>query len=325
MDTTYLVKINSQLSCIHNTNVAWHAQHLQTYFYAQNQCKCRYLSIFVASSQRLRLFTLQTKKLKQGQLSYPHFGPKNTRLNSLSIPKNFFNLLCITLQFTTVLQLHTLLFLSYNFCIKTYKRVFWSFPAMEPIFRSRHLFLSLFQLVCAIYLFNFVQKSFVSASESACVSLSRFVPRGILVISHCSNFGQRGILKYLILVVGSFQSILSVLTVSLYVVFKLLLFTSFIFIFLQFSLNFCFNCILVQVFVVITFQPQFQFFRQTISFTPFFKQSKLFKIAKQSQFLHNCKTVQIFYTIADQSSRATRAVQSRWQVPIGSESTWQPI
>ena len=66
-------------------------------------------------------------------MSYPHFGPKNTRLNFLSISDTFTNLLCITLQFTTVLQLHTLLFLSFNFCIKSYKRVFWSFPTKEPI------------------------------------------------------------------------------------------------------------------------------------------------------------------------------------------------
>jgi len=64
------------------------------------------------------------------------------------------------------------------FCIKSYKRVFWSFPAMEPIFQSLHLSLSLFQLVCANYLFNSIQKPFVSASESACVSLSRFSPQG---------------------------------------------------------------------------------------------------------------------------------------------------
>jgi len=45
-----------------------------------------------------------------------------------------FNLLCIALQFTTVLQLHMLLFLSFNFCVKSYKRAFWSFPTKEPIF-----------------------------------------------------------------------------------------------------------------------------------------------------------------------------------------------
>jgi len=53
-----LLNSTPSLSCIHNPNVAWHAWHLQMCFYAQNQCKCRYLSVFVLSSQRLRLLTL---------------------------------------------------------------------------------------------------------------------------------------------------------------------------------------------------------------------------------------------------------------------------
>ncbi len=35
--------------------------------------------------------------------------------------------------FSTVLQLRTLLLQSFNFYIKSYKRVFWSFPTKEPI------------------------------------------------------------------------------------------------------------------------------------------------------------------------------------------------
>ena len=48
--------------------------------------------------------------------------------------------------FPTVLQLHTLLFQSFNFCIKSYKRVFWSFPTKEPIFNPYNLSLSLVNL-----------------------------------------------------------------------------------------------------------------------------------------------------------------------------------
>ena len=66
------------------------------------------------SSQRLRLLTLKTKKLKQGQLLYPHFGPKNTRSNFLSV-SDYFKFTMSISQFSTVLQTHILLFPSLIF------------------------------------------------------------------------------------------------------------------------------------------------------------------------------------------------------------------
>jgi len=89
-------------------------------------------------------------------LSYPHFGPKNTRSNFLSV-SDYFKFTMSILQFSIVLQTHIVLSLSLNFlalqvlkkeflkplhiflhfvpifCIKSYKRVFWSFPTKEPI------------------------------------------------------------------------------------------------------------------------------------------------------------------------------------------------
>ena len=51
----------------------------------------------------------------------------------IQIPLLFPNTFKLTV-FPTVLQLRTLLFLSFNFCVKSYKRAFWSFPTKEPIF-----------------------------------------------------------------------------------------------------------------------------------------------------------------------------------------------
>jgi len=101
------------------------------------------------------------------------------------------NSMCFLLCFSCIRCCFSLL----NFCIKSYKRVFWSFPTKEPIFSPYNLFLSLFAwIICQILFKN--RLSF--ASESVWVNLSRFCPRGILVFSHQTNFGQRGILKYLI-------------------------------------------------------------------------------------------------------------------------------
>ncbi len=96
--------------------------------------------------------------------------------------------------FSTVHQLHTLLLLSFNFCMKSYKRVFWSFPTKEPIFSPCICFRVFFnlsvQIICQIL--------YKTTDVCVWVSLSRFGPRGILVFSHYLILGQRGILKYLI-------------------------------------------------------------------------------------------------------------------------------
>jgi len=91
-----------------------------------------------------------------------------------------------------------------NFCIKSYKRVFWSFPSMEPILVPT-ICPWIFSICLHESLIKFCTKIILvlhlSQSGSVWVVL---VPRGILVFSHQINFGQRGILKYLILVVCSF-------------------------------------------------------------------------------------------------------------------------
>ena len=75
------------------------------------------------------------------QLSYPHFGPKNTLSNSYYF-LILSNSLCFLLCFNCIHYRFSLL----NFCIKSYKRVFWSFPTKEPIFSPYNLSLSLFNL-----------------------------------------------------------------------------------------------------------------------------------------------------------------------------------
>jgi len=97
--------------------------------------------------------------------------------------------------FSTVLQLHTLLFQSFKFLHKiiqkgilviSYKGTHFSVPTICPWVFSICFHESLIK-IC-------------TKSPQFCiwVSLSRFCPRGILVFSHQINFGQRGILKYLI-------------------------------------------------------------------------------------------------------------------------------
>jgi len=106
-----------------------------------------------------------TNFLSSKSLSYPHFGPKNTRSNFLSV-FHYFKSTMSMLQFYTMLQTHIVLFLSLiflhlkpskvffflckslkgvsktmayfpafysKFCIKSYKGAFWSFPTKEPI------------------------------------------------------------------------------------------------------------------------------------------------------------------------------------------------
>ena len=135
-------------------------------------------TIHQASSllSRRRLFFVRSNHTSP-QLSYPHFGPKNTRSNFflfLVISNSlclFYNFYCATnAHFTVIISsLITFkaiqsVFLHYkpfekvsktiacfpafysNFCIKSYKRVFWSFPAVEPIFSPYNLSLSPFNL-----------------------------------------------------------------------------------------------------------------------------------------------------------------------------------
>ena len=92
----------------------------------------------------------------------------------IQIPLLFSNTFKFTM-FSAVLQLHTLLLLSFNFCIKSYKRVFWSFPTMEPIFQSLHLSLSLFvQIICSIL----YKTTCVCIWVSLCQFESFFLPPG---------------------------------------------------------------------------------------------------------------------------------------------------
>ena len=98
-------------------------------------------------------------------LSYPHFGPKNTLSNSY-----YFLILSKFTVFSTVLQLDTLLFQSFEFfCIKSYKRVFWSFPTKEPIFSPYSLSLSLFNLFAWIIRQILYKNHLSFASESVWV------------------------------------------------------------------------------------------------------------------------------------------------------------
>ena len=91
-----------------------------------------------------------------------------------------------------------------KFCIKSYKRVFWSFPTEEPILVPT-ICLWVFSTCLHRSSINFYLKivlvSHPRQSESVWVVL---VLRGIFVFSLQLIFGQRGILKYLILVVCSF-------------------------------------------------------------------------------------------------------------------------
>jgi len=78
--------------------------------------------------------------LRVTMLSYPHFGPKNTRSISFTIFQNFqihCIFYCASVAYITVSVFQV-------FCIKSYKRVFWSFPTKEPIFSPYNLSLSLF-------------------------------------------------------------------------------------------------------------------------------------------------------------------------------------
>jgi len=166
-------------------------------------------------------------------MPYPHFGPKNTRSNFLSV-SDYFKFTMYMLQFSTVLQTHIVLSLSLNFhayktiqnvcshyksfkkasktvayfpafcskfCIKSYKRVFWSFPTKEPILVPTicpWVFPTCLHESLIKFYLKIILVSHLSQSESFVVL------RGIFVFSHQTIFWQRGILKYLILVVFPF-------------------------------------------------------------------------------------------------------------------------
>ena len=83
-------------------------------------------------------------KSKRGDDDYCHTLILDLKILT-QIPLLFSNTFRFTV-FSTVLQLHTLLFQSFNFGIKSYKRVFWSFPTKEPIFSPYNLSLSLVNL-----------------------------------------------------------------------------------------------------------------------------------------------------------------------------------
>jgi len=128
-----------------------------------------------------------------------------------------------------------------NFCIKSYKRVFWSFPTKEPIFVPTILSLSLFNLsawIISRILYKNHLSLHLSQSEPVWVVL---VPRGILVFSHQINFGQRGILKYLI-----FGNLFILVRCAIFNCFTLRCFQ--VYIFTNFILTFC---SLVQIRVLI--------------------------------------------------------------------------
>jgi len=75
-------------------------------------------------------------------MSYPHFGPKNTRSNFSSISDTYFNSLCFTPQFSTVLQLHIFTTAVFNFL--AYKAIQSAFLALQVIWRflnQLHVFL----------------------------------------------------------------------------------------------------------------------------------------------------------------------------------------
>ena len=123
------------------------------------------------------------------------------------------------------------------------------------------------------------------------------------------NFGQRGILKYLIF--GSLFILVHFVNFSRFTLhcIQITFFNQFYY-FLHFSPNIFKNCNSVQIlhFIAKVSNSNFQSSPVQILFIFAFQSLKLFKFAKQSKF----------YIIADWSSRATRAVQSRWQVLIGS-------
>ena len=211
-------------------------------------------------------------------LSYPHFGPKNTRSNFLSV-SDYFKFTMSILQFSTVLQTHIVLSLSLNFlayktiqnvflhskslkrvsktiayflafyskfCIKSYKRVFWSFPIEEPILVPT-ICLWVFSTCLHKSLINFYLKIILilhlSQSESVWVVL---VLRGILVLSHQMFLTER---YFKIPHFGSLFVLVHFL--SFFNCFTLRCFQNYIFYpFLHFAIRskFLFNCRSVQMF-----------------------------------------------------------------------------
>jgi len=123
------------------------------------------------------------KQAMEYSVLYPHFGPKKYSFNFLCYFLIFSNTLCFLLcskrilcyyylQFSRIWSvfcitshlkgslrpLHIFLHFVPIFRIKSYKRVFWSFPTKEPILVPTFVPES-FQLVCMNHWSNFVQKS----------------------------------------------------------------------------------------------------------------------------------------------------------------------
>ena len=117
-----------------------------------------YRRLMCEKHSRKRRISIEENKNKYISLVIPHFGPKNTCLNLLSFPSTFSIycvLLCnLPLCFSCIRHCLCLL----NFCIRSYERVFWSFPTKEPIFSPYNLSLSLFNLfawiICQILFKN---------------------------------------------------------------------------------------------------------------------------------------------------------------------------
>ena len=130
-------------------------------------------------------------------------------------------------------------------CIKSYKKGILVISYKGTHFSPYNLSLSLFNLSAWI-INQILYKNHLSfASESVWVVL---VPRGILVFSHQINFGQRGILKYLI-----FGNLFILVRFVIFNCFTLrcfqITFLPVLFYYLQFGPNFVFNCKLVPNFI----------------------------------------------------------------------------
>jgi len=197
----------------------------------------------------------------------------------------------------------------FNFCIESYKRVFWSFPTKEPIFSPCNLSLSLFNL------FSWIINQVLYKNHLVCiwVSLSRFCPRGILVFSHYLNFGQRGILKYLI-----FGSLFVLVR---FVNFKRFTLRSFQVTFLA---NFIIFYILVQILLKITIWSKYFVFLQVCP-NSFRKRSNFFYSFKNRPIFFICKVVPYFtyLQIGPQGQKEANSVQKATQAvpsPRGTSS-----
>jgi len=130
--------------------------------------------------------------------------------------------------------------------------------------------------------------------------LSRFCPRGILVFSHYLNFGQRGILKYLI-----FGSLFILVRFVVFKCFTLRCFQ------ITFFSQFYYFYILVQILLKIAFQSKyFDFFANLSQF--FWKQSNSFiSFKKETVQILNCKTVPFFHICRLVLKVKNKSIQSK--------------